>query len=61
MRSPFGRSCDSVHFLDMLNVHQSLGMHNVIFHERQQIGAAGEHFSLRPKLAPRSPDGLLFG
>src|SRR5581483_6167495 len=45
---------------DLLYVHQSLGMYDIIFHERQQVSAAAKDLSLSP-IRTQQADGLIWG
>ena len=51
---------DAVQTGDRLDVDQALGGDDVVLHEREQVGAAGEQFG-SPQFWREQSDGLLFG
>src|SRR5689334_2739547 len=50
---------DSMQLWDPFYVHQTLGMNDVIFHQAEQVAAAGENLSIAPLLTQQT-DHLLF-
>ena len=46
-------------FLDILHVHQSLGMDDVVLHQSKQIASAGKNLSIVPLLSEKT-NRLLF-